>query len=90
MRRTVLLVWASAIAMVMAAGCSAAPPAGAGVGSTAQRQLSPPVEHPRDVRAYGDRPCEVLTIKQLKGFGFDLPPDRTFTLPSGQKVCVDR
>lgn len=94
MRGTVLMVWASAAAMVMVAGCSlaqdgsAAPPAGVGVGSTAQRQLSPPVEHPRDVRAYGDRPCEALTIKQLKAFGFDLPPDRTFTLPSGQKVCV--
>ncbi|MGH3751305.1 MAG: DUF3558 domain-containing protein [Pseudonocardiaceae bacterium] len=98
MRRIVLLVWASAAAMALVAGCSsaqggsAAPPAEAGVGSTEHRQLSPPVEHPRDVGAYGARPCDVFTTEQLKRFGFDIRPDRTRTLPSGHQVCtwVDR
>jgi hypothetical protein len=93
MRSPILLISTLVVAMVLV-GCSAAqdrsaaPSAGAGVPSQVQRQLSPRVERPRDVRAYGDRPCEMLTIKQLKGFGFDLPSDRTFALPSGQKVCV--
>lgn len=94
MRRTVLLVWASAVAMALVAGCSsaqdgsAAPSASAGLGSKERRQLSPPVERPRDVRSYGARPCDVFTAEQLKRFGFDLPPDRMHTLPSGHKTCA--
>lgn len=94
MRRTVLLVWASAAAMALVAGCSsaqdgsAAPPAGPEIGTTEHRQLSPPVERPRDVRTYGAKPCDVFTTEQLKSFGFNLPPDRTITLPSGHKECV--
>jgi uncharacterized protein DUF3558 len=80
--------------MALLAGCSGArggsadSSAGASVAPKERQQLSPPVEHPRDIRAYGARPCEVLTIKQLKEFGFDLPPDRTNTLPSGHKTCA--
>lgn len=93
--RTVVLGCAFATAGALMAGCSqaeggSAPPSpGSGLAATAEGrlQLSPPVQNPRDIRAYGDRPCEVFTVKQLKEFGFDLPPDRTFTLPSGHQVC---
>ncbi|MGH3788848.1 MAG: DUF3558 domain-containing protein [Pseudonocardiaceae bacterium] len=80
--------------MLAATGCSAtqggsaAPPASAGVPMQVRQQLSPPVESPRDIRAYGDRPCDLFTTAQLKAFGFDLPPRSTDTLPSGNKVCV--
>ncbi|MGH3721909.1 MAG: DUF3558 domain-containing protein [Pseudonocardiaceae bacterium] len=93
MRQSTLLPWALALATVLTAGCSAAQ-GGSVVASDTRSvpaqvhpQLSPPVEHPRDIRAFRDQPCEVLTTKQLKGFGFDLPPDSTYTLPSGNKAC---
>jgi len=78
---------------VLVAGCSqaeggsAALSPDASVTSEERPQLSPPVENPRDIRAYGDRPCDLFTTVQLKGFGFDLPPNRTYTLPSGNHVC---
>jgi Protein of unknown function (DUF3558) len=89
-----LLIWAAVAATVLAAGCSSAqddpatPPVGAGVGPTEHRQQSPSVESPRDVRTYGASPCDVFTAEQLKRFGFDLPRDRTNTLPSGYKTCA--
>ncbi len=94
MRGIVLLVWAAVAAMALVAGCSSAqggsvtPSAGAGVEPTEHRRLSPLVERPRDIRTYGARPCDVFTTEQLKRFGFDLPPDRTNTLPSGHKTCA--
>ncbi len=94
MRRCVLLVCVLAAATAPVAGCSQseggspAPSGGAGVTSEQRPQLSPRVQDPRDIRAYGDRPCEVFNTQQLTGFGFDLPPDRTFALPSGHQVCV--
>ncbi len=84
-RGIVLLAWGLVIVMALLAGCSGAeggPPA------TERRQLSPLVDNPRDIRAYGNEPCDVLTTAQLKTFGFDLPPRGTETLPSGNKVCV--
>ncbi|MGH3916618.1 MAG: DUF3558 domain-containing protein [Pseudonocardiaceae bacterium] len=84
---------ALAAAVMLVTGCSQAegdlttPSPGADVTSQDRPQLSPSVQNPRDVRAYGDRPCEVFSTEQLSGFGFDLPPDRTFTLPSGHQVC---
>ncbi|MGH3770677.1 MAG: DUF3558 domain-containing protein [Pseudonocardiaceae bacterium] len=93
-RRIALLVWGLVVEVALLAGCSAAgegsaaPSAGAGVGSKERRQLSPLVEHPRDIRAYGDKPCDLFTTAQLKTLGFDLPPHSTDTLPSGHKVCV--
>ncbi|MGH3940353.1 MAG: DUF3558 domain-containing protein [Pseudonocardiaceae bacterium] len=89
---TALIVCAFAVAAVIT-GCSRAEgglatPSSDGNGAPrVPRQLSPVVEKPRDVRAYGDRPCEVFTSEQLRGFGFDLPPDRTDTLPSGHRTC---
>jgi len=88
-----MLVGALASAAALVAGCSqaegdsATPSPGVGATSAERPQLSPPVQNPRDIRAYGDRPCEVFTTEQLMGFGFDLPPDRTNTLPSGHKTC---
>lgn len=92
--RTALFVCASAIAGTLIVGCSrvdggsATPSPSAGTASAGHPQLSPPVENARDVRAYSDRPCEVFATEQLRGFGFDLPPDRTLILPSGHRVCV--
>lgn len=94
MRSTIALVACAFAAVVLAGGCSRAEGGsvvsspGAGGVSQEPRRLSPPVEKPRDVRAYGDRPCEVFTSEQLRGFGFDRPPDSTNTLPSGHKECV--
>ncbi len=75
--------------LVCCAGCSgtseglpAAAPSGA-ASSTVPTQLSPPVEQPRDVRAFGDTPCEVFTPEQIAGFGFDRPP-RQRTLPASE------
>ena len=92
--RTALLACVFVAGISLVAGCSqpnggsAAPSPGANLTSDALPQLSPPVESPRDIRAYGDRPCDVFTTEQLTAFGFDLPPNRTFTLPSGNKTCV--
>jgi len=78
----------------LATGCSrtedgsATPSSDQDVRSGHPRQLSPRVDHPRDIRAYGDRPCEVFSVEQLTEFGFDLPPNRTQRLPSGHQVCV--
>lgn len=94
MRLTIALVACAFAVAVMANGCSrtegdsVAPPSGSDGASQEPRQLSPPVEKPLDVRAYGDRPCEVFTSEQLTGFGFDLPSNSTHTLPSGNKTCV--
>ncbi|MDQ4104376.1 MAG: DUF3558 domain-containing protein [Actinomycetota bacterium] len=75
--------------MALLAGCSGGGGSPASSAAPKERQqLSPPVEHPRDIRAYGDRPCELFTTEQLKGFGFDLPPHRTNNLPSGHKTCA--
>lgn len=46
------------------------------------------MHHPRDIRAYGHRPCEVFGTDLLTAFGFDLPPASTDTLPSGNRTCV--
>jgi hypothetical protein len=67
---------------------SAVPSSEVGVVTHRPPQLSPPVTNPRDIRAYGDRPCEVFTLDQLTGFGFDLPPDSTDTMPDGHQICV--
>jgi hypothetical protein len=94
MPRITVLVCVLATATALVAACSRAeggsadPSTGVGVTSQQSRQLSPPVENPRDIRHYGDRPCEVFTPDQLKRFGFDRPPDRVYTLPSGAKNCV--
>lgn len=93
MHGTAPLVCVLVTAAALAVGCSqaeggpAAPSTGADVTSKQPQHLSPPVQNPRDIRAYGDRPCDVFTTEQLTGFGFDLPPDRTTTLPSGDKTC---
>ncbi|MGH3972898.1 MAG: DUF3558 domain-containing protein [Pseudonocardiaceae bacterium] len=84
-RGIALLVWVLVIVMAPLAGCSGAEGSSP---ATDRRQLSPLVDNPRDIRAYGDEPCDVLTTEQLKTFGFDLPPRSTETLPSGNKVCV--
>src|ERR1700742_1676612 len=92
MTRFIVLVCALAIAAFVG-GCSQAndgsgsPPSGASIQSQS-RQLSPPVENPRDIRDYGDRPCDVFTLGQLTSFGFDRPPDGIDELPSGHKECV--
>lgn len=94
MRTAIALVASAFATAALATGCSqaeggsAAPSPGAGAASEQPRQLSPSVDNPRDIRAYGDRPCDVFTTEQLTGFGFDLPPDRTYTLPSGAQNCV--
>lgn len=94
MRPTIALVACTFAAAALANGCSraeggsVAPSSGVVGASQEPRRLSPPVEKPRDVRAYGDQPCEVFTSEQLMGFGFDRPPDSTDTLPSGNKTCV--
>lgn len=94
MPRIAVLVGALMAAATLISGCSQAeggsviPPAGAGATSQERPQLSPTVQNPRDIRAYGDRPCDVFTTEQLRMFGFDLPPDRTYTLPSGAQNCV--
>lgn len=46
------------------------------------------MHRPRDIRAFGHRPCEVFSVEQLAAFGFDLPPASTDTLPSGNRTCV--
>ncbi|MGH3931068.1 MAG: DUF3558 domain-containing protein [Pseudonocardiaceae bacterium] len=89
-----VLVGALATAATLVAGCSqaeggsTAPSPGASAISQERPQLSPTVENPRDVREYGDRPCAMFTTEQLTGFGFDIPPSRALTLPSGNQVCV--
>ncbi|MGQ0774321.1 MAG: DUF3558 domain-containing protein [Pseudonocardiales bacterium] len=94
MPRIIVLVCALAAASTLIGGCSrtdgssAPPSSGAGVTSQQPRQLSPPVQNPRDIRVYGERPCDVFTTEQLAGFGFDLPPNSTRALPSGHRVCV--
>lgn len=93
MRLTIALVACAFATSALATGCSWAEggstaPSGVGVTSERPRQLSPPVDNPRDIRAYGDRPCDVFTIEQLTQFGFDRPPNSTDTLPSGAKTCV--
>ena len=78
----------------LASGCSRAetgvarPSSNLDIRSEHAPQLSPRVDNPRDIRAYGDRPCEVFSVEQLTEFGFDLPPNRTQILPSGNQVCV--
>lgn len=92
--RTTVLVGILATAATVAAGCSqadggsATPSPGVGTTSQGRPQLSPAVENPRDIREYGDRPCDVFTTEQLTRFGFDLPPKSISTLPSGHRVCV--
>src|SRR5262245_25106557 len=99
--RTIVLGCSLILAAALVGGCSSAddegsssaehpsgPPADMGVVAQQPRQLSPPVENPRDIRAYGDRPCGVLTTEQLTAFGFDRPPDSTNTLASGHQECV--
>ncbi len=92
MRRTIVLIAFALATAALVPGCSAeggpAVPSTAGMPPEYSRQLSPPVHHPRDIRAYGDRPCEVFTLEQLTEFGFDLPPDNTETMPDGHKTCV--
>ncbi len=94
MHQTAMLGCTLATAAALVAGCSqaerssATPPPGAGTTSEGRPQLSPPVQNPRDISAFGDRPCAILTTEQLTGFGFDRPPDSTDTLPSGHKTCV--
>lgn len=88
-----IAVLVCALAGTLVAGCSqaeggsATPAPDASTTSEVRTQLSPPVQNPRDIRSYGDRPCDVFTAAQLRGFGFDLPPNRTTTLPSGHKTC---
>ena len=78
----------------LAGGCSqvengsAVPSSEVGVVMHQPPQLSPPVRDPRDIRAYGDRPCEVFTIEQLTDFGFDLPPDSIDAFSDGHQTCV--
>lgn len=94
MRPTSALMACVLVTAPLAAGCSrtedgsALPSADLRVRTEHPPQLSPRVDNPRDIRAYGNRPCELFTIEQLTGFGFDLPPNRTQTLPSGNQVCV--
>lgn len=94
MSGTTMLVCAIVAVSALVGGCAPAeggsgpPSSGAGVTSQQPRQLSPLVQNPRDIRAYGERPCDVFTTEELAGFGFDLPPDSTTTLPSGHKICA--
>lgn len=55
--------------------------------SAAQEQLSPPVQNPRDIRVFGDRPCEVLTPEQIIGFGFDQSGEQRMLRSTGSQVC---
>jgi Protein of unknown function (DUF3558) len=94
-RLSAWLICAATAAMALLAGCSgtgagsAVPPANSSIVPKERQQLSPPpVERPRDVQAYGNRPCDVFTTAQLNRFGFDLPPDRTNISPSGHKTCA--
>jgi hypothetical protein len=94
MSGTVLLGCVLAVASALVAGCSrleggsAVPDTGLGVASPGPPPMLPPVPVYRDIRGYGDRPCEVFTFDQLTGFGFDRPPESIATLPSGNKICV--
>lgn len=91
--RVGMLLCALAAAGPVVAGCaqaqkSSATPSPGALTTRELPQLSPPVDNPRDIRAYGDRPCEVFTLEQLIGFGFDLPPDSTDTFSDGHRTCV--
>ena len=94
MRPTGALLACALATAPLAAGCShaengvARPSSDLGVRSEHPPQLSPRVGNPRDIRVYGNRPCDVFNLEQLTEFGFDLPPNRTQTLPSGHRVCV--
>lgn len=94
MRPTSALVACALATAPLATGCShtengvARPSSDLAVRPELPAQLSPRVDHPRDIRPYGDRPCEVFSVEQLTDFGFDLPPDSTQILPSGHRVCM--
>ena len=58
-------------------------------GTAGPTRLAPPVTNPRDITAYGQRPCELLTREQLVALGNDQPGERR-SLPYGVFECVWR
>lgn len=89
-RRSAVLAGCSAVTAGLAlAGCSStstgaavpAPPSGG------SQQLSPPVEAPVDVTAFGERPCDVFTPEQLAGFGLDRPGEQRTISAGNNEAC---
>lgn len=90
-RRRLIVSVLLAAGVLGSAGCgasSAGSPSrqsdSAGSGPT---RLAPPVTNPRDVTAFGQRPCDLLTPEQLAALGIDQPP-KINPLPSGTPQCV--
>ncbi|MGH3547742.1 MAG: DUF3558 domain-containing protein [Pseudonocardiaceae bacterium] len=61
--------------VIVLAGCGTGPPPQP-VRSSSRTATSPipPVKNPRDVAAVAHRTCDLLTPRQAKGFGLDVPP----------------
>lgn len=87
------------VSVLLAAGVLGSAGCGASSAGSPSRQsdspgsgptrLAPTVTNPRDVTAFRQRPCDLLTPEQLAALGIDQPGEQD-SLPSGNQTCVWR
>lgn len=60
---------------------------GAPASSPAHQEV-PVAKNPRDVRPFGESPCEVFTVQQLTGFGLDQPGEQRTITAGDNEECT--